>query len=210
VFRGIFFDLDDTLFDRTAALRRWVARHVGALDAAELAWVIELDDRGRQPRLVFAAGIVERYGLQRTVTELASAFPGELAAQVEPEPGVGDVLARLASRCRVAIVTNGGASQRDKLARAGLAGLVSTVFVSGELGIAKPAPEIFERALAWSELPPGECLFVGDDPKHDTAALGMATAWRTRDVPARVEAWPPGLASPRFTIRTIAELETCA
>ena len=213
MFRGIFFDLDDTLFDRTAALRRWVARHVGPLDPGELAWVIELDDRGRRPRLHFAAGIVERFGLHRTVTELASAFPAELAAQVEPEPGVGEVLARLASRCRVAIVTNGGASQRDKLARAGLTGVVSTVFVSSELGIAKPAPAIFERALAWSELPAGECLFVGDDPERDiapAAALGMATAWRTRDMSARVEVWPPELASPRFTIRTIDELETCA
>jgi hypothetical protein len=79
VFRGIFFDLDDTLFDRTAALGRWIATHVGTLDATELAWVIALDDRGRRPRLHFAAGLVARFKLQRPVTELAAAFPSELA-----------------------------------------------------------------------------------------------------------------------------------
>jgi len=111
LFRVIFFDLDDTQFDRTAALR--------SLDAEALAWVIELDDRGRRPRPHFAAAV---------------------------------------------IVTNGGAAQRDKLQRAGLADVVEQVVVSGELGIAKPAPGIFERALAWSEAAPGACLFVGDDP----------------------------------------------
>ena len=208
-FRGIFFDLDDTLFDRTAALTRWVTSQVGALDGDDLAFVIELDDRGRRPRLHFAAGIVARFGLQRTVTELAAAFPCELAAQVEPELGVRDVVTRLAEQRRVAIVTNGGASQRDKLARAGLADVVETVFVSGELGIAKPAAAIFERALAWSELAPNECLFVGDDAENDivpAAALGMATAWRGR----RSDAWPSAFAQPRFTIRSIGELEACA
>jgi putative hydrolase of the HAD superfamily len=207
MYRGIFFDLDDTLFDRTAAVERWVTAHVGALDGDDLAFVIELDDRGRRPRLHFAAGIVARFGIQRTVTELAAAFPAELAAQVVPEPGVRDVVTRLAEQRRVAIVTNGGAAQRDKLARAGLADVVETVFVSGELGIAKPAPAIFERALAWSELPASQCLFVGDDPETDiapAAALGMATAWRAR------APWPGQLAMPHITIRSIGELEAHA
>src|SRR5260221_11771870 len=205
--RAIFFDLDDALFDRTAALQRWVTAQVGRLDGDDLAFVIELDDRGYRPRLHFAAGIVARFGLQRTVIELAAAFPSELAAHVEPEAGVRDVVVRLAEQRRVAIVTNGGAAQRDKLARAGLADVVETVFVSGELGIAKPAPAIFERALPWSELEPGQCLFVGDDPEYDivpAAALGMATAWRARSM------WPGALTMPRYTIRSIGELEACA
>src|SRR5262249_19697809 len=133
------------------------------------------------------------------------------AAYVEPEPGVHDVVARLAETRRVAVVTNGGAAQRDKLARAGLADVVETVFVSGELGVAKPARAIFERALAWSALPAPQCLFVGDDPTNDiapAAALGMATAWRERAPwPA---AWPTGGALPQFTIHDIAELEVHA
>lgn len=202
VFRAIFFDLDDTLFDRTAALRRWVVAQIGALDDDALAWVIELDERGRRPRLHFAAGMIERFGLHRTVTELAAAFPCELAAYVEPELGVRATLEQFAAKHSVAIVTNGGAAQRDKLARAGLADVVETVFVSGELGIAKPARGIFERALAWSTAAPGECLFVGDDPINDiapAAALGMATAWRPRGT------WT-GDVVPSFTIASIPQL----
>jgi len=203
VVRGILFDLDDTLFDRTAALGRWVAAHVGTLAAEDLAWVIELDDRGRRPRLAFAASLIERFALPRTASELAAAFPAELAAQVEPEDGVRATVERLARRHRVAIVTNGGAAQRAKLARAGLADLIATVFVSGELGVAKPARAIFERALAWTELRADECLFVGDDPVNDiapAAALGMTTAWRQR------APWPVG-QPPHLTIASIFELE---
>jgi len=204
VVRAVLFDLDDTLFDRTAALKRWTTSQVGDIDAETFAWTVELDQRGRRPRLHFAAGMIERFGIQRTVAELAAAFPAELAAHVEPEPGVRPAIERLAAHARIAIVTNGGAAQRDKLARAGLAHVVRDVFVSCELGIAKPAPAIFERALAWAGVPASECMFVGDDPATDlapAAALGMMTAWLPR------APWPAELAmSPTYTIASIGAL----
>jgi putative hydrolase of the HAD superfamily len=203
MYRAMFFDLDDTLFDRTAALRRWVAAHLGALDDEATAWLLELDDRGRRPRLHFAAGVIERFGLHRTVTDVASAFPGELATCVQPEPGVRDTLVRFAAQSRIAIVTNGGAAQREKLARAGLADLVETVFVSNELGSAKPARAIFEHALAWSGVAPSECLFGGDDPINDiapAAAMGMSTAWLPRGP------WLGPPLAPTYTIASIAQL----
>lgn len=80
--RALLFDLDDTLFDRTAALRRWAVSQLGEVDGEAFAWIEELDLRGRRPRLHFAAGMVERFGLQRTVAGLAAAFPSELAARV--------------------------------------------------------------------------------------------------------------------------------
>src|SRR5262249_14352488 len=147
-----------------------------------------------------------RFGIQRMVTELAAAFPSELAAQVVPEPGVGELLARLASSRRVAIVRNGSRpAPRGKMHRPGVAS--AAVLLWGELGVATPARGIFERALAWSELGAADCLFVGDDPINDlapAAALGMATAWRVRD------RWPRELAAPQFTVTTLAELEAFA
>src|SRR3569623_2881281 len=56
VVRAVLFDLDDTVFDRTAALKRWTTSQVGDSDADTFAWTVELDQRGRRPRLHFAAG----------------------------------------------------------------------------------------------------------------------------------------------------------
>ena len=65
MFRALLFDLDDTLFDRAAAFRLWVREHVGQLDAAAMAWLVELDERGRRPRLEVATHVVDRFGLAR-------------------------------------------------------------------------------------------------------------------------------------------------
>jgi putative hydrolase of the HAD superfamily len=165
VYRGVFFDLDDTLFDRSAAMFRMAA---GALAGSD-------------------------------------AFAHQLATQVEPEPGVRKLVVDLARDRRIAVVTNGGVAQREKLRRAGLADVVHAVFVSCELGIAKPASAIFERALAWSELSPSDCIFVGDDPELDmlpAAALGFATCWRVRDG----RAWSADQPAPTFIARSVAEL----
>ncbi|MGN6106153.1 MAG: HAD family hydrolase [Kofleriaceae bacterium] len=202
--RALLLDLDDTLFDRTAAFEGWLAARLGrAARGDELRDWLAIDQRGRRCRRAFAADAAAR-----GVTVDAERFPFELADHVAPEPGAREALERLAARLRIAVVTNGGGAQRAKLARLGLAELVHEVFVSGELGVAKPDVAMFERALAWTAHPAGEVLFAGDDPVNDlapAAAIGMATAWRPR------EAWPAGIAPPAFEIERVAELEAiCA
>jgi len=209
MFRAVFLDLDDTLFDRTAAVRRWAAATLPELDEADERWLLERDARGRRARIDFATDLVARFELTTRAEMIASAFPLQLASHVEREAGVREQIARLAIQTHVAIVTNGsGAAQRMKLRRLGLDQLVHAVFISGELGLAKPAPEIFQRALAWSGQAAADCLFVGDDPLNDmapAAALGFVTAWRERD------AWPSELAPPTHRLSSIAALEqVCA
>lgn len=208
MFRAVFLDLDDTLFDRTAALRRWAAAMVPALDLGDPdddAWLLAIDGRGHRARLAFATELAARCALDTRPEVLAAAFSLQLAAHVEREAGVRELIARLAIQTRVAIVSNGsGAAQRMKLRRLGLDQLVHAVFISGELGVEKPAPALFEHALRWAGQPASSCLYVGDDPVLDmqpAAALGMITAWRAR------EAWPRELAPPAHTLGSLAELE---
>jgi putative hydrolase of the HAD superfamily len=55
--------------------------------------------------------------------------------------------------------------------------LFDGVVISGEVGIRKPAPEIYEMAVQEIGLPPGKCVFVDDLPFNlkPAAELGMAT-----------------------------------
>lgn len=205
MYRAVFLDLDDTLFDRTAAFLRWAREALPTLDDGDEQWLIEHDARGRRPRLEFATDLALRFELSMRPELIASAFPLQLASHVEREAGVREQIARLAIQTRVAVVTNGsGAAQRMKLRRLGLDQLVHAVFISGELGIAKPAPEMFQHALRWSGQAAADCLFVGDDPVNDiapAAALGLVTAWRERC------AWPSGLAPPTHRLPSLAALE---
>lgn len=198
--RALLLDLDDTLFDRGAAFRAWLASRLGrAPGPGELEAWIELDQRGHRPREELAADAAP-LGVEIDPER----FPFELAEHVRPEPGAREALVRLAARMRIAIVTNGGAAQRDKLARLGLADVVHEVFVSSELASAKPASAIFEHALEWTAAAPHDVLFVGDDPIVDlapAAAHGMVTAWRVRGD------WPRWLAPPAYEIQSVAALE---
>jgi epoxide hydrolase-like predicted phosphatase len=61
--------------------------------------------------------------------------------------------------------------------RAQLAELFDGVVISGEVGIRKPAPEIYEMGAREIGIPPGACVFVDDLPFNlePAAELGMAT-----------------------------------
>jgi len=113
----------------------------------------------------------------------AEALALRIAAMVEPDTRAVSAFDHLASRFRVAIVSNGSsASQRLKLQRSGLPG-APLFFVSEELGVAKPAPAPFLTALRALEVRAEDALFVGDDPESDiagAAAVGMATCWVAR------------------------------
>jgi HAD superfamily hydrolase (TIGR01509 family) len=206
VLRAVLLDLDDTLYDRSVAFAAWaneraLQQHGRALTADELAMLRRIDGRGHRPRADFAADARELLVFD------PARFALELAEHVTPEPDVHETLVELARTHRVAIVTNGGPAQRIKLARIGLAGVPHAVFVSMELGFAKPDPRVFEHVQRWTEVAPDETLFVGDHPEADiagAAAAGMRTAWRARD------AWPAHLAPPTYTIERISQLRELA
>lgn len=201
----MLLDLDDTLFDRTAALRAWAdaAARAGLgrpLSIAEWQLLVDLDGRGHRPREEFAADVRDRLGLSVDAVR----FGHTLVEHITCEPDVADTVERLAAAMRVAVVTNGGTAQRAKLRALGLDAIVHAVFVSGEVGSTKPALGIFERALRWTEQAANDVLFVGDDPVIDltpAASLGMATAWRTHG-----RCWPSELAPPTHRIEAIGEL----
>ena len=57
------------------------------------------------------------------------------------------------------------------------------VFISGQIGIAKPNPKLYQTALADLKLDPHRVMYVGDSKLHDIAppnGLGMVTVWSRR------------------------------
>ncbi|MBN2309440.1 MAG: HAD family hydrolase [Candidatus Hydrogenedentes bacterium] len=121
------------------------------------------------------------------------------------------VLTRLrAHRIPLGIITNGFTQpQRAKLARHGLEPLVDFIVVSGEVGVHKPNPGIFEHALALAHAAPERAIYVGDQPEVDIAGAQRAGLQAVlisgpdpvQDLP---RAGTPNPATPRIT--RLAEL----
>lgn len=95
---------------------------------------------------------------------------------------------------RVIVLSNWDASLPQVLERVGLADTIDGVLSSAAAGAAKPAPAIFEAALALADVGAGEAVHVGDSLALDVdgaRAAGIAAVWLNRDgaaIPAGVTA----------------------
>ena len=184
--RAIFFDLDDTLFPTsefaTRARRRAVDAMVHAglqVDAdeayAELAEVVRefssnygrhfnqlvlrLGGRirsGVHPAIVIASGVQAYHATK----EHLHAFPDALQALDE---------LRYTDLVR-GVISNGlTVKQAEKIVRLGLSNAFSpdSIFISEEIGVAKPHPRIFTVACESVGVAPGDAMYIGDNPTTD-------------------------------------------
>jgi phosphoglycolate phosphatase-like HAD superfamily hydrolase len=73
---------------------------------------------------------------------------------------------------------------REELQRLGLAELVDTIVLCGDVGRRKPAPQIFAYAATALDRTADQCIFVGDDLRWDISgskAVGMRPILVDRD-----------------------------
>ncbi len=99
-----------------------------------------------------------------------------LFAGSAPEPAmVQAVLSARRAGIRTGLISNSWGTRRYDRAR--LAELFDGVVISGEVGIRKPAPEIYALGAESVGLEPAQCVFVDDLPFNlgPAAELGMAT-----------------------------------
>lgn len=166
-----------------AALRAEIAyyraHHDEAIDTAALD---ELRDR--------CTGVLARAlpARARDAPDLRGALLASLRFRAYPE--VAAVLGTLrAAGLRLVVVSNWDVSLHEALAQTGLAPLLDGAISSAEARAAKPAPAIFEQALALAGgIAPAAAVHVGDDPAADVAgarAAGIAPVLVVRDGAAR-------------------------
>ncbi len=142
------------------------------------------------------------------VQDLMDTHRRELGKAAEFPAHHGPLLRRLATRYRLAVVSNFDYSPTalDILDSAGVSTLFDAIVVSDAIGWRKPHARIFEETLSRMGLRPAEALFVGDRVDIDVAGahtMGMDSAWINREgAPC-----PPGATPPTYDIRDLGELE---
>lgn len=128
------------------------------------------DDRGWWEE--FVDRVLDKCAVERASFDRAAYF-AELYEEFT-KPGVWDVfpevrpvLAQLAARCELGIISNFDRRLRAVLRDLGLAPLFRHVVISSEVGADKPDPWIFQEALRLAGAEPHEALHVGDEPAAD-------------------------------------------
>lgn len=104
-------------------------------------------------------------------------------------PNALDALKKLSQRFKIALLTNGfEATQQTKIACSGIAPFVQFMVTSEALGIAKPSPAFFEKALLQANCTAEEVVYMGDTWDTDVLGgmgAGILTYWYRREQPMR-------------------------
>lgn len=204
-YKGIFIDLDMTLFDFDAgnriavdalldevgyrspdrfaeyeAVNRacWAALERGEMTQAEL-------------KVLRFRRFFRQYGIAADAEAAADRFVELLGQQAILLPHAEEVARQIAAARPLVLLTNGiSRVQRARLARSPLKDVTADMIVSEEVGFAKPHPGLFNFALnklGWNRR---EALMIGDGATSDIAganAAGIDACWLN----------PRGLPMPR-------------
>lgn len=144
-------------------------------------------------------GIAAGYG-DGIVDEAMAVFDA-LRNDVVIFPEVRPALAQLKERFVLVAVTNGNAN----LEMIGIDDLFHDIVTARAAGAAKPAQQIFDKAVAAAGSTPQQTLHVGDHPEFDVAGAidaGLHAVWVNRNG----DEWPGNLAEPHGVVTHVGEL----
>jgi len=119
----------------------------------------------------------ERYGLSPAESD---ALGADAWKSWGVDPVVLSLVKRARGRFRIAMLSNATDALESKLSAIyGIADLFDPIVNSSRLGIAKPAPEIYQELLKRMGLEAGETVFIDDraDNVAAAASLGMHVIW---------------------------------
>jgi FMN phosphatase YigB (HAD superfamily) len=142
---------------------------------------IEIPTAVRFEQALLALGL-EPAAAAASAVEMAARHMDTLARSVVCPPDRGRLLAALASRHRLALLSNfdSGATARRVLAEAGLDTFLEVIVISEEEGLRKPTRELFDRTCARLAAAPSSCLYIGDTLLEDiegSTAAGLSALW---------------------------------
>ncbi len=122
------------------------------------------------------------YGFDCDPEQMADDYMAALCTKSYPMDGAETLIKRLAGRCRLFIITNGlAAVQNARFDVTAMAPHFEGVFISEQLGCAKPDRAFFDRmAASIPNFDPADALVIGDSLTSDIQGginAGIRTCW---------------------------------
>jgi putative hydrolase of the HAD superfamily len=189
--QAILFDLDDTLTDRKATLKRFAIQYLKdfgshlEMDVEVLALELEKADGGgyrSRPEMfqILLKGLP--WKIAPSQDEFLSYWINTFPRFALPMFGMLETLTTLKTRgFKLGIVTNGHSfQQQTKIDVLGIRGLFDTILVSAEVNIRKPNPKIYQLTLQNLQLEAKDVLMVGDHVFNDVLGArgaGLTGVW---------------------------------
>ena len=152
--KAVLFDFDETLQDRTAAFEKYMDMFLD-----EFCPNLPCEEREKRKdymRITGNGGYVDREKWYQGIIDEWQWNDAPPAKELKDRGYI------------VGIITNGPSYlQNHKLDESGLRKYCDITVVSGDVGIHKPDPALFEYTANKLNLPVEECTYVGDHPIND-------------------------------------------
>jgi len=225
--KAILFDIDDTLFPSSEFAEKARRSAVEAMVDAGLDVDVDVEVAMEELRdvvaefssnygshfdqLVVRLGEHLRPGVHRALVVAAGVRAyHDTKAHLKPFPDAVECLERLRrTNLVLGILTNGlTIKQAEKLVRLGLQNSFSpgALFISEDLGVAKPHQRIFHIACRSMGFEPGTVMYIGDNPVKDVDAAhdaGLVTCLRRG---SGKHSLAVGAHAPDYEIPSLAEV----
>lgn len=200
--KAVLFDLDGTLLDRDASVKRFIDSQYDRLDSIVghipreeyVTRFIELDQRGYVWKDKVYQQLVKEFRITgHTWEELLQDYITDFKNHCVAFPNLILMLEELKSRkLRLGMITNGrGQFQMENIKALGIKRYFDCILISEWEGLKKPDPGIFNRALRQLNVSPQQSIFVGDHPENDVKAaqrVGIKGIWKIDPQWTQVEA----------------------
>jgi putative hydrolase of the HAD superfamily len=135
-------------------------------------------DRGTLDVVAYWHAVAAELGREWNLAHVQQLWALDFTSWFDPEPAVVDLLVELhEGGTRMALLSNAGSDFGDAFRRCPFGSLMEQVFVSAEMGLVKPDPEIYHRVLAELGIEPTQAVFVDNKPVNveAAAAVGITT-----------------------------------
>lgn len=222
---AVFLDLDDTLSDELHHMRSAYAASLRQLSnrltpsqaeetldrymeiATDLYRRTAWDELTREHRVELALKRANIAPDAQLPAAIVRGYSENYHEGMRLLPGAKRLL-KAAERRRTCLITNGQTDrQRENLRRLSIDASFDHILISEEIGIRKPDPAIFRRALDLTGANPDQAVMIGDNAIADiagAAALGIRTIW------VNLHSWdyPPKTAMPDYQVPNAAAAAT--
>jgi FMN hydrolase / 5-amino-6-(5-phospho-D-ribitylamino)uracil phosphatase len=187
--RWVILDVGETLIDETRVWSTW-ADVLAIPRLTFLAGLGAVVERNLDPRDVF--GLFGITNWRDRMTEVEARYGGFRPQDLYPD-ALDAIDGLKATGCRVAVIANQPAGRARELRALGVS--PDVMAMSGAMGVSKPDPRFFTRALELlGDPPPDRVAYVGDRIDNDVlpaARAGMRPVWLRRGPWGWIQRLPP-------------------
>lgn len=195
--RGVVFDLDHTLFDRYATLKKVLPTFYSNY-RSDIPTELSLEE------FIERFILLEKRYIHLGWRRLMRACAEDGIFSSLPDDAYGDIIHFILHSCwtmdavpysftgptllklrdmgyKIGIITNGSHDvQSRKIRMLDLERYVDEIIITGDIGVHKPNPEPFNLMSELLGIPPRELMYVGDNPANDVAGsrnAGYTPVW---------------------------------